>query len=264
MRIKNNKYLVYGLVLVFVSAILYFISFRQANRIIEKPTLTQVITDEAKADNPDKFIELYNDLRTRASESSSGYASGYKLRELKNARRASSAARLSETYVFTERGPGNVPGRTRGLIVDPGDVTHKTWFAGGVGGGIWKTNDAGQSWINKTPDVPNLAISWLVMSESNHSIIYAGTGEGYEGALGIKGSGIYKSIDMGESWSLLASTTLNDDFHMVNRIIVDPDNPDILLAATSNVVNKEADFDSGIFKSIDGGNSWTRKFFGSE
>ncbi len=264
MKIKNNKYLVYGLALVFVPAILYFISFREASGIIEEPLSTKAATHEAKADNPNKFIELHNDLRTRASESSSGYASGYKLKELRNALQASSTARLSEIYVFTERGPGNVPGRTRGLIVDPDDAAHETWFAGGVGGGIWKTNDAGKTWINKTPDVPNLAISWLVMSESNHSILYAGTGEGYEGALGIKGSGIYKSIDKGESWSLLSSTTLNDDFHMVNRIIVDPDNPDILLAATSNVVNSESDFDSGIFKSIDGGNSWTRKCFGAD
>lgn len=264
MKINNNKYLVYGLALVFVPAMLYFISFRQASGIIEEPSSTKATTDEAKADNPNKFIELHNDLRTRASESGTGYASGYKLRELRNARQAGASTRLSESYVFTERGPGNVPGRTRGLIVDPDDATHKTWFAGGVGGGIWKTSDAGLTWINKTPDVPNLAISWLVMSESNHNIIYAGTGEGYEGALGIKGSGIYKSSNRGESWSLLPSTILNDDFHMVNRIVVDPDNPDILLAATSNVVNDRTDFDSGIFKSIDGGNSWTRKFFGSE
>ena len=245
---------------VFTLAIYYFNDSGNTNDKI----VNAEAKDVAKADNPNKFIELHNELRTRASESSSRYASGYKLTELKKARLTSAAARLSATYDFIERGPGNVPGRTRALLVDPDDATHKTWFAGGVGGGIWKTADAGSSWANKTPDVPNLAISWMVMAESDHNIMYAATGEGYEGALGIKGSGIYKSTDHGETWALLPSTVLNDDFHMVNRIVVDPDNPDILLAATSNVVNEEADFDSGIFKSIDGGSSWTRTLFGAD
>jgi len=262
---KSNKHIVFGLfAIVFGLAIFYTFRFREQNVDNQEIVIDQPQSDVAKADNPDKFIEFYNDMRTRASETSSGYASGYKLAELNKANHASASARLSATYVFTERGPANVPGRTRGLVIDPDDATHKTWIAGGVGGGVWKTTDAGQTWLNKTPDVPNLAISWLVMAESDHNIIYAGTGESYAGAIGIKGSGIYKSIDKGESWTLLTSTIDNDNFHMVNRIIVDPANPDILLAATSNVVNEAVDDDSGIFKSIDGGNSWTRKFSGAK
>lgn len=217
-----------------------------------------------KADKPDEFLKYYNEIRTRAGESGPGYSSGYKLAALEKSRQGSAAARLSEViYDFVERGPGNVPGRTRGLIVDPDDLNHLTYFAGGVGGGIWKTTNGGQSWVHKTDDLPNLAISWIVMAESDHDIIYAGTGEGWGSSSGfIKGSGIYKSTDRGESWSLLSSTAQNDDFQMVNRLVVDPLDPEVVLAATSNDAKNALAFTSGIFKSIDGGATWTKKFSG--
>jgi len=218
--------------------------------------------DTKRVDKPYEYVNLYNELRTRNSEATSGYSNGHKMRALNFARQNMASLRLSTTYEFTERGPANVPGRTRGLIVDPDDASHNTWFAGGVGGGVWKTIDGGQSWMNKMESLPNLAISWLVMAASDHDIIYAGTGEAVGGFTGIKGSGIYKSIDRGESWSLLAATAQNDDFQMVNRIVVNPNNPDILLAATSNDGRNAAAFNSGIFKSIDGGVNWTRKFSG--
>ncbi|MEN8248085.1 MAG: hypothetical protein ABFS32_04080, partial [Bacteroidota bacterium] len=218
------------------------------------------VVSEDKADNPLKYAQIYNELRTRPSESKPGYPMGYQLRELNKARREFSAARLNSTYNFVERGPGNVPGRTRALLVDPEDINHQTYLAGSVGGGIWKTTDGGTSWINKTSDLPNLAISWMAMAESNPNIIYAGTGESVGAYIGIRGTGIYKSTDKGESWSLLTSTADNEDFQMVNRIIVDPTNPDIVIAATSNDAINGTGFNSGIFKSTNGGVSWSRKF----
>ncbi len=224
--------------------------------------IDQPVVNTKKVDKPYEFFRLYNELRTRDTELVSGYSNGYMQHELNKARQSAVGARLSATHEFIERGPANVPGRTRALIVDPDDVANLTWFAGGVGGGIWKTIDGGSTWINKTVNQPNLAISWLVMAESDNNVIYAGTGEAIGGFTGIKGSGIYKSTDKGENWSLLPSTTLNDDFQMVNRIVVDPTNPDIVLAATSNDGVNALAFNSGIFKSIDGGVSWIRKFSG--
>ncbi len=215
-----------------------------------------------KVDKPDEFIKLYNDLRTRPSEEQPGYGNSYRLKELAKAKRSAAAARTTAVYNFIERGPGNVPGRTRALVVDPDDTSHLTWFAGGVGGGIWKTTDGGQTWVNKTENQPNLAISWLVMAESDRNILYAGTGEGWGGSVGfIKGSGIYKSTDRGETWALLPATQ-NNDFQIVNRLVVDPNNANIVLAATSNdAVNARA-FRSGIYKSTDGGQTWVQKFSG--
>ncbi|MEZ4765183.1 MAG: hypothetical protein R3C26_18980 [Calditrichia bacterium] len=85
----------------------------------------------------------------------------YKFKELLKARKTVyygvNDGRQSE-YGFTdwiERGPGNVTGRVRGLIADPDDPSHNTWYAGSVGG-VWKTADGGQSWENLTADLPNL------------------------------------------------------------------------------------------------------------
>ena len=48
-----------------------------------------------------------------------------------------------QAFNWTERGPGNVSGRTRGIIIDPDDATNDTWFVGSVGGGVWKTTEPG-------------------------------------------------------------------------------------------------------------------------
>ena len=215
-----------------------------------------------KADKPDEFIQLYNDLRTRVSEDVPGYTTGYRFRELDKARRSSATARTSAVYEFIERGPANVPGRTRALVVDPDDPDKLTWFAGGVGGGIWKTTDGGETWVNKMENQPNLSISWLVMAESNRDIMYAGTGEGWSPSVGfIKGNGIYKSADRGETWALLPATQ-NNNFEIVNRLVVDPADANIILAATSNPLRSGFSFKSGIYKSTDGGLSWTKKLTG--
>lgn len=147
---------------------------------------------------------------------------------------------------WKQRGPGNVGGRTRGFIVDPDDPTGNTWFAGPVGGGVWKTTNAGQNWENITLDLPNLSVSSLVMANSNHNIIYAGTGEGFGNLDAITGNGIFKSIDKGQTWVLLTNTSDDSRFKYVNRLVVNPKDENELLAATN----------AGIFKSMDGGESW--------
>ncbi len=195
---------------------------------------------------PAEFAKFHQDIRTAEGESKPGYRSGYKLKELRKAKelsqRFSARAKSNGVTAWTERGPANVPGRTRGLIVDPDDVTKNTWFAGSVGGGVWKTTNAGQSWTNKTPDLPNLSTGVLAMDASNSNIIYIGTGEGFFNLDAIDGTGIFKSTDKGETWSLLNSTI---NFPDVNRIVV---TGDIVVAATNN----------GIYRSVDGGNVWTK------
>lgn len=228
----------------------------------DKKSIPQdAVVHEPKADKPDEFFKLYNDLRTRYGRKTPDYPAGYQQKALIGARAYQASTRTMASYSFVERGPGNVPGRTRGLVIDPDDITHLTYFAGGVGGGIWKTTDGGNSWVNKTPDAPNLAISCIVMAESDHDILYAGTGEGWGGSSGfIKGNGIYKSTDHGETWSLLSSTAFNENFQIVNRLVVDPANPDIILSANSNDALFAKSFNSGIYKSYDGGATWQLKF----
>ncbi|HMQ00954.1 MAG TPA: hypothetical protein PKC24_14335, partial [Cyclobacteriaceae bacterium] len=137
---------------------------------------------------------------------------------------------------------------------------HNTWLAGSSGGGIWKTSDRGKSWFNKSPDFPTLAVATLAMSAANPNIIYAGTGE-YIASSGtaIIGDGIFKSTDAGESWTHLSSTAGNPDFVSVTRIIVDPEDPNLVLACSApNTWSNQ--FLTTIMRSTDGGNTWTRVY----
>ncbi|MEM9722564.1 MAG: T9SS type A sorting domain-containing protein, partial [Bacteroidota bacterium] len=161
-------------------------------------------------------------------------------------------------------GPSNVPGRTRALLVDPDDPQN-TWFAASVGGGIWKTENRGRNWTHLTPDLPNLWVSSLAMAPSNPNVMYAGTGEqGFVSAVA-NGDGMYKSIDRGQTWTQLESTVENPSFQTVPRIIVDPADENLVLAAGRSDVNFEGDapddlFFAAIHRSTDGGDSWTPVF----
>lgn len=218
-----------------------------------------------KMDQPDLFQKFHAEIRVKEGSQSSGYPMNYRINALKKARKESEAARITSNGIleYTSRGPANVPGRTRGLLVLPEDEDHNTWLAGSAGGGIWKTTNAGQSWRWLTPDFPTMAVSTLAMSKADPNIIYAGTGE-YVASAGtaIDGQGIFKSTDGGESWVQLPSTVNSLNFLNIMRIIVDPQNPNLLLAcsAPNNWRRGPDEFLSTIMRSEDGGATWTKVY----
>jgi photosystem II stability/assembly factor-like uncharacterized protein len=175
----------------------------------------------------------------------------YKTKELQKARKFRLKVKSSETKLnFISRGPANVGGRTRAIIVDPDDPNKNTWFAGSATGGIWKTTDGAENWTNLSNDLTNLSVNALAMAKSNHNIIYAGTGESFPGSAQNLGNGIWKSEDRGESWSQLASTATDEKFGYINRLFVNPIDAKIVIAAT----------EMGIFKSVDGGTTWNQVY----
>lgn len=210
--------------------------------------------EEGEYDDPEQFIEYHRGIRTADDETSPSYKPGFKYTALQQARQQATRlqARMQSNGVlaWTERGPANVPGRTRGLIVDPDDASKNTWYAGSAGGGVWKTTNAGALWTNITPDLSNLATTVLAMAESNHNVIYLGTGEGFGNVDHITGNGMFKSTDRGVSWDYLPPTI---DFANINRIIVDPSNENTVVVAA----------DWGIFRSTDGGTTWNQSYSGS-
>jgi hypothetical protein len=202
-------------------------------------------------DGPAEFLKFHRAIRTPDDLHAPAYEPGYLVRETKSAKTVASArSRNGRTQsngvsAWTEHGPVNVPGRTRGLIVDPGDPNRNTWYAGSASGGVWKTTNGGQLWNLITPDLPNLATTVLAMAPSNPNTIYMGTGEGFGNLDGVAGNGMYKSNDRGVTWTYLPATS---GFTDVNRAIVDPGNQDILVVATNN----------GIYRSTNGGVSFTK------
>ncbi len=165
----------------------------------------------------------------------------------------------TNALAWTERGPDNVGGRTRAIFIDQRDPTGNTVFAGSVGGGIWKcTNfkNSNFSWTNIGGNLPNLAITAMAQDPSNPDVMFAGTGEGWYNLDAIKGGGIYKSLNGGNTWFLLAETEdggTNGDFDYVQDIVVT--STGIVFASTRSAKFCNA---GGVLRSIDGGLGWSR------
>ncbi len=120
---------------------------------------------------------------------------------------------------WTPLGPGNIGGRTRALVIDR--LNTAVMYAGGVAGGIWKSTNGGASWNPKGDLLPNLAVCSLAMDPTNSSVLYAGTGEGFFNFDAVRGAGIMKSTDAGETWSQLNGPN-RDKFYYINDIVIAP------------------------------------------
>ena len=166
-------------------------------------------------------------------------------------------------------GPGNVGGRVLALSVDPTDGAKI--LAGSAGGGIWSTDNGGGSWQPVGEFPGSMAVSTLARSPAAPGVVYAGTGEGFFLCDSLPGAGIFRSTNNGVTWAQLASTNpvKSADWLHVNRISVHPTNPNILLAATggsSYTARCAGDgtgatsSSGGLYRSIDGGASWTKVF----
>lgn len=146
---------------------------------------------------------------------------------------------------WTPLGPGNVGGRTRALLIHPTDPN--LMYAAAVAGGVWKTVNAGASWVPLGDMLPNIAVSSMAIDSKNPSVIYAGTGEGFFNFDAIRGAGIFKTTDGGATWTRL-NATATPDFYYVNDIVVSPTDGRRVYAVTR----------AGVWRSVDGGASWVR------
>jgi hypothetical protein len=148
-------------------------------------------------------------------------------------------------------GPNNVGGRVRAIAFDPRNA-HKV-FAGTASGGLWISEDGGESWRANHDFLPNLSVTTIVVDPANPSVMYLGTGEASAGLVGV---GAFKSTDGGNNWQYLANTTAdaNADWRFVNRLAIHPAQPQVLLAALTHNDRRSG----GIYRSTDGGATWTR------
>jgi len=153
------------------------------------------------------------------------------------------------SHDWVAMGPGNIGGRVRSLAFDP-DNSQRIYI-GAVAGGVWLSEDGGGSWKPTDDFMANLSVSTLVVDPNNSNVIYAGTGEGTFNADQVRGLGIFKSSDKGQTWSQLSATNDSFDFYWVNRLAILP-NSSRIVAATF----------TGIWTSDDGGASWQSRYTG--
>ena len=132
------------------------------------------------------------------------------------------------------------------------------FYAGAVGGGVWKSSD-GSEWENVTDGKlpgPSSSIGAIAVAPSNPNVLYVGTGEADIRNTVIPGDGVYKSTDAGKTWQYAGLR----DTHSVSAIVVDPKDPNVVYVASAGHVFAP-DPNRGVFKSTDGGKSWTKILF---
>ncbi|NQW28744.1 MAG: T9SS type A sorting domain-containing protein [Flammeovirgaceae bacterium] len=213
-------------------------------------------TENEESDHPEIFAEIEKMIRTGYGQEAPTYQAGYQWDAYNKMKNNAQRARATDVYTFVERGPANYAGRTRALIVDAADPTQNTWFAGAASGGIWKTTNGGATWKTSSVGLPNLGTNALAQSATNPNVLYAGTGE--QNAGNINGQGLFKSTNHGESWFPIINPLTIPDLQMIGRITVNPTNENQLVVVGRNSSWDPFTISSGIYKSIDGGISWSK------
>ncbi len=147
-------------------------------------------------------------------------------------------------------------GRVNGVTGVPGQPN--VFYAGSVGGGVWKTSNSGRSWFPIFDWQPIASIGAVAIAPSNADIVYVGSGEADMRSQISYGNGIYKSTDAGKTWAHIGL----DNTRQIGRILIDPRDPNVVyVAALGHVYGPNPD--RGVFKSRDGGRTWQKVLFKS-
>ena len=148
-------------------------------------------------------------------------------------------------------------GRVNAVTGVPGQPW--VFYFGSVGGGVWKSINAGRTWSPIFDSQPVGSIGAIAVAPSRPETIYVGTGEADMRSQIAYGNGMYKSTDAGATWTHIGL----DDTKQIGRVLVDPKNPDVVfVAALGHAYGPNAD--RGVFRSRDGGKTWQKVLFKNE
>lgn len=148
-------------------------------------------------------------------------------------------------------------GRIDCIVIDPLDTN--TIYIGTACGGLWISHDAGATWaLSNTDNFPSLSVADIVVNPHHTDTLYAATGDGYgyvPGSIsstgifwgGLYSAGVMKSIDGGATWAATGLSYIQSDRDIIQKLLIHPNNPNVLLAATTN----------GIYRTADAGATWT-------
>ncbi len=183
---------------------------------------------------------------------------------------APSVLASNPSWTFVGPQPINTPytdpivsGRVTALAIDPANVN--TVYLGSAQGGVWKTTNGGSTWTPLTDTQASTAIGAIALDPSNSSTIYAGTGEENFSGDSYYGAGILKSTNGGSTWTQFCGPfcgpVAKDGYYgggaRIGGLAVHPTNNQVLLAAVALL------FQDGVYRSVNGGNSWTRVLSGN-
>jgi photosystem II stability/assembly factor-like uncharacterized protein len=167
----------------------------------------------------------------------------------------SDSSRLASSVVsglkLRSIGPALTSGRVADIAVHPTD--RSIWYVASAAGGVWKTTNAGTSFTPIFDGEGSFSIGAVTIDPRNPNVVWVGSGENNAQRVVAYGDGIYKSVDGGKSWTNMG---LKESEHIA-RIVIDPRNSDIVYVAAQGPLWRKGG-DRGVYKTIDGGKTWTR------
>lgn len=148
-------------------------------------------------------------------------------------------------------GPAAVSGRITAIDVVSSNANHMV--IGAASGGVWISENGGLTWTAVFDDQPVASIGAVAINQSNPDVIWVGTGEGNTRNSTSIGGGMFKSIDGGKTWARIGL----ENTERINRIALHPEKPGIAYAAALGTLWGE-NTERGIFKTTDGGKTWSK------
>lgn len=134
-----------------------------------------------------------------------------------------------------------------------------TFYVSSASGGVWKTENEGTTWTPIFDDCPSASTGTIAVDPRNSNCLWVGTGESNILRSTMAGTGVYKSMDGGQTWRHMGL----GDSHHIARIVIDPRNSNtVYVAACGHEYTSNSE--RGVFKSTDGGETWERTLFEDE
>ncbi len=157
---------------------------------------------------------------------------------------------------FVSVGPENIGGRITDI-----EKSNDRLIIATASGGIFVSDDEGQSWTPTFDDEASMAIGDLAVAPSNPDVVYAGTGEANPGGGSETyfGTGIYRSDDAGNSWTPVGL----ENSYFTGKIMVSPNDENTLYVAAMGKLYGHSG-DRGVYKTTDGGQNWQQVLYISD
>ena len=148
-------------------------------------------------------------------------------------------------------GPAFLSGRVADIVFHP--ENENIWYVAVGSGGVWKTENSGTTWTPLFDQQSSYSTGCITLDPSNPEIVWVGTGENVGGRHVAFGDGIYRSADGGKTWKNMG---LKASEH-ISKIVVHPDNSDVVWVAAQGPLWSKGG-ERGIYKTSDGGTTWTQ------
>lgn len=164
---------------------------------------------------------------------------------------------LLKIFKYRALGPARQGGRIL-RIVAPESQPY-TFYVVTATGGLWKTDNNGTTFTPIFENESTMAIGDMAVSPSDPDVLYVGTGTPASGRISLRGDGVFKSVDGGKTWKHMG---LSETVH-IGRLAIHPENPDIVYVAALGF-HFSFNPERGIYKTMDGGDTWDKVLFISE